>query len=289
MDRRSNIVLGEITSYLSSSNVVSADRVALLILSKCTNESIANIRLEKFLVTQENYEKSWSLAKKLVEDHIPVQYLLGEASFRYLDLYVDDRVLIPRPESEMLVDIVKFFIEQNDIKNPLIADIGTGSGNLAISFAHEIESCEVVASDISAGAIEVAQRNAKKYGVEKKISFLECDCLAEFKYFQHSRNHFDCIVSNPPYIPTSVCKKLDRSIKDREPTVALDGGEDGLDVFRKILRKCRWMVREGGLFAFELHETTLDASASIAEKAGLSKVSIISDLAGKERFLVALG
>lgn len=289
MNRSSNKVLGEITEFFNSEGVTSPEAKSLHILSKCTQQDYSKIRADRCVVYESQYREALSMAKKHVCEGVPIQYLTNQAPFRYLDLYVDERVLIPRPESEMIVDIVKFYLKEHNVVNPLIADIGTGSGAIAISFAYELDKCEVVASDISKQAIEVATINADKYQVGEHISFLECDCLSGFEYFQHSRNHFDCIVSNPPYIPTPVYLSLDSSVKDNEPRVALDGGEDGLVVFDKILEQCKWMINDRGLFVFELHETCLESAAIRAKEAGLANVSIIKDLTGRDRFLVALG
>ena len=289
MGGNANTVLAELTALLSRENVESPVSIAKLILTDRTGYSNAELIVDDVYITQEQYIEVKRVANAVAFDRVPVQYALNQASFRYLDLCVDERVLIPRPESEMIVDIAKFYLQENNIERPLIADIGTGSGALAISFAHEIEDCEVVASDISSEALQVARANAEYYSLLDKITFLECDCLSSFEYFQHSRNHFDCIVSNPPYIPTKVYEKLDSLVIDNEPRIALDGGLDGLDIFRKILEQCRWMIEDGGLFVFELYETCLDLASELARSAGLKRVSVMKDLAGKDRFLVAVG
>ncbi len=289
MSFRASEYLIHLTSALLDAGVNDPSSVAKMILCGVLDKKISEILTGECELTDTQQQKVEEIARSVAEKGIPVQYAIGKASFRYIDLLVDERVLIPRPESEMIVDIVKFFLKENDIQEPLLADIGTGSGAIAISLALEVESSHVFATDVSSDAIDVATVNASLCQASKSITFEVCTSLDAFEYYQHGKNTFDCIVSNPPYIPQKVYDRLPNNVKDFEPKGALLGGEDGLDVFREILNKTRWLISDGGLFVFELFEDSLDSAKKIAQTSDLKDVSIIKDLAGKDRFLVARG
>lgn len=277
-----------VAKFLGGYGVENADGISRLIISEVTGMPYANAVMKKPMLTQSECEVIDTYCDRIAAGE-PVQQVLGHAPFRFLDVKVNRDVLIPRPESEMLVDIAAFYFKENGIKDPLIADVGTGSGCLAISFATEIEGAEVYATDISEAALDVAKANAKKYDVADKITFEQCSCLDNFEYFQHAKNHFSAIVSNPPYVPTSVIDELPKNVRRFEPILALDGGLDGLDIFRKIVTQGRTLLDEGGLMLFELHETCLEVAKEFAEDSGLNNVTIMKDLAGKNRYLAAVG
>lgn len=178
----------------------------------------------------------------------PVQYILGSTEFMGLEFKVDKRVLIPRPETEILVETV---IEIGDrlrvIGHSLkILDIGTGCGNIAISIARNLLYCEIDAIDISDKALEVALSNAKLNNA--KINFMQSDL---FNTYNLEPNTYDLIVSNPPYVPTSEIEELEPEVK-YEPRIALDGGKDGLDYYRRIISQAAGYLKEGGLLVFEV-------------------------------------
>ena len=277
-----------VAKFLGGYGVENAEGISRLIISEVAGMPYANAVMKKPMLTQSECEVVDAFCDRIAAGE-PVQQVLGHASFRFLDVKVNRDVLIPRPETEMLVDIAAFYFKENGIENPLIADVGTGSGCLAISFATEIEGSEVYATDISDKALQVAKTNAEKYGVADKITFEQCSCLDNFEYFQHAKNHFSAIVSNPPYVPTAVIDELPKNVRHFEPMVALDGGSDGLEVFKKIVVQGRTLVEQGGLILFELHETCLDKARCFAEQAGLKRVSILKDLAGKNRYLACVG
>ena len=276
-----------IANYFEDCGIENGANLSRYIISEVLGMSYAKALLKKPMLKLWECDKIDDACNRVAQGE-PVQYVFGIAPFRYLELEVTPDVLIPRPETEMMVDIVAYYLKKNNIEWPLLADIGTGSGALAVSFATEFEESIIYATDVSKKALVVAMRNAKRYDQLENIYFEQCSCLDNFEYFQHSRNHFNAIVSNPPYVPTEVCKKLPREVRDHEPMLALDGGEDGLDVYREILKSTRGMLEPGGLYLFELHEACLDLAKKIALDEGLTNVSIIKDLAGKDRFLAAI-
>jgi release factor glutamine methyltransferase len=176
----------------------------------------------------------------------PLQYISGHQQFFKLDFEVARKVLIPRPETELIVEIGLELLR--GIPAPLIADVGTGSGCIAISLLHELADARAVATDISGPALRVARRNAEQHGVINRLMLMESDCLSALT---RSRR-FSLIVSNPPYIGEDDLKSLPREVRDYEPRAALVSGADGLSSIRRLLRDAPSFLRSGGHFVFEI-------------------------------------
>ncbi|MCX7824217.1 MAG: peptide chain release factor N(5)-glutamine methyltransferase [Verrucomicrobiae bacterium] len=214
----------------------------------------------------------------------PLQYVLGVASFYGLEFAVDKRVLIPRPETELLVDYI--------VKNagtapagrsgPRIVDLGTGSGAIAIALAKNLPDARVLAVEASADALEVARANAKKHGA--RIEVFQGDLFGPLP----SDVRFDVIVSNPPYIPSAEIASLPREIRDHEPRAALDGGADGLAVITRMARESKVWLAGGGRVVVELGAGQSEAAQRIFLDNGFRVEKMIPDLTGHPRVLVAL-
>lgn len=205
----------------------------------------------------------------------PIAYVTGRAGFRHLDLVVDQRVLIPRPETEQLVDLVLAAVP-----NGRVVDVGTGSGCIALSLAAEGHYVEVTGIDRSREALAVAQANALRLGLG--VEWLEGDLLAPVR-----GRLVDAVVSNPPYLTADEHRSLDASVKDWEPAGALASGEDGLDATRRLLVDAREALRPDGLLALELDSSRAAATVALAAAAGWQDVAVIRDLFGRDRFLTA--
>ena len=158
----------------------------------------------------------------------PLAYIIGEKEFYGLAFEVNEHVLIPRPETELMVDKVREFVGDGSAK---ILDVGTGSGAIAVAVAHSLPQVEVVATDVSADALEVAKRNAKRYGVQKRVEFVESDLLEEID------EPFDVIVANLPYIGEERFRFISKETEEFEPHVALFGGMDGLELYRRLFKQ----------------------------------------------------
>lgn len=167
----------------------------------------------------------------------------------------------------------------------LVADLCTGSGCIACSIAYEHPQAQVVATDIAPEAVALARENAAALGLGGRVQVVECD-LGE-GVPGNLLGRLDLVVSNPPYVPTAVLAEIPREVADFEPALALDGGADGLDVLRRLLPWCAAALKPGGGFAFELHETCLDAAAELAAEAGFADIRITRDLAARPRVLTA--
>ena len=255
----------------------------------------------------------------------PLQYISGEAAFRHIVIKADRGVLIPRPETEMLVELVLDWIgehhtsfeqkseqklspqedlqreglEQENLEQehppqedlpqeetlrqnrPQVLEIGTGSGCIACSLAKEA-GAHVLATDISPVAVQCAQNNAELLKLDDLVEVVETDCADNID------GTFDVLVSNPPYIPHAEMQSLSYEVAGFEPHVALDGGADGLEFFRRLINIAPALLKTGGLFACELHETTLEQAALLLKQAGFKNVQIANDLAGKQRFISAI-
>lgn len=242
---------------------------------------------ERPLETQERARYRALIERRLAGE--PVAYILGRKSFRYLTLKVTPAVLVPRPETELLVEVVLEFArgEAADLEKPrsgpAVADIGTGSGAVAISLAKEIEGSRVWATDVSSEALAVAKENAEDAGLLDLIEFLEGDLLAPLP--PEVVGELDAIASNPPYIPTGEIGSLPPEISRYEPRAALDGGADGTDVLRKIAAAAPRCLRAGGLLALEIGESQADVVCNTMS-AEFDNVSVRKDLAGLDRIVL---
>jgi release factor glutamine methyltransferase len=238
-----------------------------------------------------------SLLKKRTLGY-PLQYLTGAQEFMSLPFEVGPGVLIPRQDTELLVETVTDFCREkaeskdndSDYGDGVsgcelrILDIGTGSGCIAISLAHYLPGSRVVAVDKMAEALEIAKRNARLNGVEDRVLFIQSDL------FDNLRDDlFDVIVSNPPYIRSGDIKRLQQEVKDYEPIEALDGGNDGLFFYREIIRRAPVYLKDGGMLAFE---TGYDQAGAVARQMTSSScfdsIRIHKDLAGIDRVVSGL-
>lgn len=279
----------------------------------------------------------------------PLQYITGEVAFRHITVKVRPGVLIPRPETEVLVSEVlaalpapcprdvawnpeaaeqereavaavkKALVEAGESVSPsentesneteedvaaggdfgrpssagmdetrkslLVADLCTGSGCIACSLAYEHPDVRVIATDIAPEAVALAEENAEALGLADRVAVLQCSLGSGIG--EKCMGTFDAVVSNPPYVPTAVMAGIPREVADFEPTLALDGGADGLDLFRPLAAWAARALKPGGVLACELHEGHMDAARAVAEAAGFSDCRIVDDLAGRPRVLVA--
>jgi release factor glutamine methyltransferase len=211
----------------------------------------------------------------------PLAYIVGHREFYGLDFLVDERVLIPRPETELLVDLAFEAARRMDRAGALtVADICTGSGAIAITLGVNLPQAAVWATDISQDALEVAAANARTHGVEQRIHFAHRDLLARLPI------QFDVIVSNPPYVPLDILPTLEPEVL-REPSLALDGGEQGLDVIRRLLTQAARGLTDSGVFLMEFSPEQAEDIADLgAGEFGGAQVDIVRDLAGMDRFLI---
>ena len=238
-------------------------------------QMIANNDMEFSKDQTDNYINSI----KKISTGIPIQYITNNQEFMNLNFYVDENVLIPQPDTETLVEEV---INEYKEKKCEILDLCTGSGAIAISLAKYINESNIVASDISMKALQIAKLNAKKNLVRKKIEFIESDMFDKIY-----KEDFDIIVSNPPYIKTKVIEELDKQVKN-EPYIALDGGADGLKFYKIIIENAyKYIKNEGKVFLEIGYDQKNELINLFKENNHYENIYSKKDLGGNDRIIVA--
>ena len=234
----------------------------LTILDKVIDESIVNLYKESLKALSENR---------------PIQYVIGSVNFYGLKFKVNENVLIPRFETEELVENIKNYLEKKNITNPKILDLGCGSGVIGLTLKHFFKDADVTLVDISDEALEIARDNAKSLDLD--INFIKSD------WFQNvALDKYDVIVSNPPYIKTD--EEIEEIVRDNEPHLALYGGLDGLDCYRSILKDINNYLKDDYLIAFEIGYLEGEELKLLVENTiPNSKVTIKKDLSNKDRML----
>ena len=237
----------------------------------------------EWLVTHPDFELSFEQAlqaNKLFEDlnsGVPLPYLVGKQAFFGLDFIVTPDVLIPRPETEQLVEETIQWLEEHPLRRKLV-DVGTGSGIIAVTLADHFDGLKISAVDISTEALAIAKKNALKFGVDQHIEFLQSDLL------QNCPGRFDLIVANLPYIPSETLKSL--SVSRHEPLLALDGGQDGLDLISRLFAQSIDKLNPGGAMLLEIEAGQAEAVTRLAEKYWPNaKNTILFDLAKQPRII----
>ncbi|MCZ2342808.1 MAG: peptide chain release factor N(5)-glutamine methyltransferase [Bacteroidales bacterium] len=213
----------------------------------------------------------------------PVAYLVGQREFYLLAFEVSPAVLIPRPDTELLVLMALDRLKTKP--NASVLDLGTGSGCIAISVAHQAKACHVTATDISPDALTIAQRNAAKHKVQDRLTFLNGDLFSALP----PEARFDLILSNPPYITPGELATLAPDVRDHEPRVALDGGPDGLAFYRRIANEARAHLHPGGVVMVEIGWTQADAVRELFQAAGFTVGPTRLDQAKRPRVISAHG
>lgn len=220
-------------------------------------------------------------AVKIREARVPLQHITGSAPFRHLELEVGPGVFIPRPETEQLVELAMDKIQK--VKSPLIVDLCSGSGAIAISLSTELETARVFAVELSGEAFEFLTRNFQKYGLDAKTLRNENLTTA----LDELQGQVDMVVSNPPYIPDAAVP-IDLEVKLHDPSIALYGGEDGLDVIREISTRALYLLRPGGYLVLEHANTQAPAIGELLLSHGWQEIVSSQDLTGKNRLISAV-
>jgi release factor glutamine methyltransferase len=223
----------------------------------------------------------------------PTQYLTGKQEFWGLEFEITRDVLIPRPETEHVIEVALDRLalrelragrpQKTDGAGLQIADIGTGSGCIAVALAKELPAANFAATDISAAALVVAQRNAQRHSVADRIRFLESNLLDAF----HSPPSFDLIASNPPYLGRREADSLAREVRDHEPACALYGGEEGYELYADLIAQSARYVKPGGILVLELGHNSLPAVQRLLDSTHWINIGVTNDLAGIPRVLAA--
>ena len=268
---------------LKQAHIEEYEQETVIIFSELLNLNRLDLKLnENLQLTQEKINKIENIVLQRL-NRKPLQYILKKAWFYGHEFYIQEGVFIPRPETEILVDIVGQLIKK--ISSPLkIADIGCGSGCIALSLAKIFSDIKIYAVDINELAINTAKINAKNLNIpDEQICFLHGDKFDPLK----NKGRFDIIISNPPYIPSNIIKTLDMEVQSYEPLNALDGGNDGIDFYKDFANESPNFLNVNGYLCVETGEKQSDKIQNIFKKNNLKIESIIKDLNGINRVIVA--
>ncbi len=231
-------------------------------------------------------KKKLEFLESVWDDHLlrscPIQYLCGITFWRDLKLKVTNKVLIPRPETELIIDIV-FNIFQRKSEKLFFAELGTGSGAISIALALAYPSSDGVATDIDQGALEIATKNFINSSKQSNLKFY---CGSWWSPLESFKGKLDLAISNPPYIPKDTYEKLPKEVKKFEPKVALLGGEDGLKHIRKIIQKAPLYLKEKGWLILENHFDQAEKVKQLLLKNQFTSIEIVKDLSGIGRFTI---
>lgn len=276
-------LLSELTARLAAiSDTPALDASVLLarILGKSRTWVMAHP--EPTLTADQQKQLDDSLAR--LENGEPFPYVLGQWEFFGMEFDITPDVLIPRPETELLVEKAIAWMQKSKVRRT-VADVGTGSGIIAIAIAANVPDARLLATDISPAALQVARDNARKHCVDSRIRFVECDILPPHPHSLSTEEHFDLLCANLPYIPTETLHSL--PVYGREPTLALDGGADGLELFRKLMRRAPEWMAPHSLILLEIEATlgkqTLELARSTFPHA--EEIHVHQDLSGLDRLL----
>jgi release factor glutamine methyltransferase len=279
-------LLNWITGYLTDKGIDSPRLSAELLL--CDYLGLERIELytqfEK-LVTQQQLDRLHSLVKRAGQ-HEPIAYLLGKTEFYSLQLKVSPDCMIPRPETELLVDKALDFL-RNRNGDQFVCDLCTGCGCIAIAIAKSLDNTKIIATDISDAALHIAEENIAAHNLKNRVQLL-CGDLFDPIEAKPGESKFDLIVCNPPYVSAAEFEKLGKNVKDYEPKLALFAGNDGLDIYRRIIEKAEQFLKPGAALMLEIGYNQGQAVRQLLEQAGcFSEITIEKDLHNNDRIAVA--
>ncbi len=266
------------SSILKKKNILSYRLDSEILLSETLQqkreEVLTNLNQK---ISKKNIFKYKRFIKRRAESE-PIAYIIKKKEFWSKNFFVNKNTLIPRPETELIVERLIKIIKKKGI---LILDVGTGSGCILISLMSELKCSKGIGIDISSKAINVAKKNRDKHGMQKKLLFLQKSITSEFN------QKFDLVVSNPPYIKTNEFKNLSADIQNYEPKIALDGGNDGLDLIKKVIYKTKNILKLNGLLALEIGNEQIDKVSKILLKNNFKIEYIIKDYKENVRGIIS--
>lgn len=276
------------TNYLEDYQIENPRLNAELLLARSLNLSREGLYRN---LQDQRQEGEKAALERLIQRRIsgePLQYILEHQEFWSIDFKVDTRVFIPRPETELLVEQSLLILSEPQFeKRTSVLEIGTGSGAIVIALAKERKDTFLVATDISKDALILAKENAKSAGVQHQVQFVNGDLFGPFRGLT-KKGPFDLILSNPPYINRYEILTLAKEVRDYEPLQALDGGEDGLEFYRRIISQVHFYLGRGGWLLLEVGQgQSLVVSKLIAEEGHFLKAECVPDLSGIERVVKA--
>ena len=281
-----DLLLTEGVKVLAEAGIEEATLDARYLLFEVFHTDMTHFLLDRGRVISEDDQvldqvKQYRLMIEKRSQRIPLQHITGSREFMGLEFYVNEHVLIPRQDTETLVELIL-----KDYKGiePVILDMCTGSGCIAISLSKIGGFDGVTAVDLSKEALKVANRNADVLLGPGRITLIESDLFQAIE----PKSRFDIIVSNPPYIPTEIIKELQPEVRNFEPMLALDGREDGLFFYRQLVSEGRRFLNPGGSIYFEIGYDQAESVSALLENAGFAEIRVVKDAAGLDRVVCAV-
>lgn len=272
-------------SFLERASVESARRNAEILLSEILGVKSYKIYLERGLALDGSmFQKYRQMIEKRAAG-VPIEYIVGNVEFMGLRLSLREGIFIPRPETELLCEIVLEKLER--IESPLVADICTGCGPIALTMADCRPDLRCFGTDISEEAIACARDNAQRLGLADRVTFVKGNLLDALKPYG-MEGRLDCVVANPPYVRDVDMRCLPVSVREHEPKDALRGGANGTAFYPRIIESARGFLKPGGLIAFEVSDQAADLVSSLLGGAGFSSVESRRDLRKADRFVTGL-
>lgn len=274
------------TEYLKGSGITNPRTSSELLLAFVLGVKRLDLYLDYDRELTEIEEQRFGELCSRRYEYEPVQYIIGETECMSLPFYVDDRVLIPRPETELLIEQVIAFCNRTATDNTInILEIGVGSGNIAVSLAYYVPEAQIEAIDISRGAVEIAQKNAVRNNVETRINIKLRDV---FGLTGEDYSNYHVVIANPPYVEYDEKDILEREVIDYEPHSALFSEDDGLKFYRVITDQARHWLRSGGMLAFETAYNRGGDVEKIVKNGGFHNVNLTKDYTKYDRIVTGI-
>ncbi len=261
---------------LIKNKIEDASFIARILLQFILNMQQTELIQKEMEQVSKKEKQNYEIALQKIIEGIPLQYITKKQEFYGLSFYVDENVLIPQPDTEVLVEEVLNIVKKEKKEN--ILDICTGSGAIGIALAYHLEKAHITMSDISKEALNIAKRNSIQNKVLEKVTLVQSDLLEKIE------GKFDVIVSNPPYIETKVISSLSKQVQ-KEPHLALDGGEDGLNFYRRLVNEAPKYLKQDGYLCLEIGYNQKEQVLKLAQEQFL-KVEVKKDLAGNNRVII---
>lgn len=269
---------------LRDAGIEAAALEARLIAASAAGKSTEKLlRDMRYYATDEVERRAEEMVQRRLAGE-PVAYITGVWEFRGLPMEVSRDVLIPRVDTEVLAETAIKYLKDTGRLDARVLDLCSGTGCIGCAIAAELPRVRVVLADVSAAAMDISRRNVERNGLGGRVSFLPADVTKQPPLMTGS---FDLVVSNPPYIPTMEILTLDPSVRDYEPVWALDGGEDGLDFYRAILKNWALVIRQGGELMFEVGEDQAERVKDLMRMAGLREARSFPDTQNIQRVVAA--
>jgi release factor glutamine methyltransferase len=277
-NRTVGYVLDSGSSFLEKKAVENPRLICEMLLSRLTGWPRLELSLHRDEILSDTRLDAMRRGIKRAADGEPVQYIIGEAGFMNSVFKVDRRALIPRPETEVLVNLVLACESLWQRQSPAVIDVGTGSGCIVLSLALEHKDARYLALDTSDDALELARENAERLSPAAHVHFVNADMADVVE-----PESIDAVIANLPYIPSAVCDSLSPTVRDYEPRSALDGGPDGLRIIESVVQDAAIVLKDGGLIFLEIGDDQAAAVSTLLRDSGFSNITVTADLNQRDR------